>query len=492
MDKTLDKVIKRHIVLTCLTGFAIVLMIVAITYGLYQMHHPNTTDQEISIGDFDVNITSSSGQVTLSNLYPGTENNTTYTFTTSNSGDYTVKYEVYFTNNTSIFLATGNNATTYAAYTSITSENYQYILYKLDNGEYKPLSEVYDSTTEKFTILSGRLQPNDSFTHTVKFMVASDAPNSIQGSILALNITMTATAATEVGTDTIIKMVSGSPTNSTNVITKTAPANSGGCTNTFAYDGTSDNSLRYVGSNPCNYVNFNNENDGNGGWRIVGVMNNVDDGTGKKETRLKLIRKSSIGTNRMDENNHNNWPDSTLNATLQTYYENLDTNSKDLVGSAVYYLGAIFSSDYSSNENGNPLKMYLAERGTTVWGSTSGQNCNDAYCPRATSAISNVAIPYASDAGFSMGGTDEKRTSCLAIALKNFNTDYCYEYAWALKPSWAFPPENTPNRGYAFNTRILDVFTVNYNKDVRPVLYLKSDVKITGGTGTTGNPYTLG
>ena len=110
MDKSLDKIIKKHIVLTALTGVAVVLLMITVTYGLYQANHDNTSDQEISLGDFDVDLTSSSGQITLSNLNPGVENETTYTFTTSNSGDYIVKYNVYFTDNTTTFLADGANA----------------------------------------------------------------------------------------------------------------------------------------------------------------------------------------------------------------------------------------------------------------------------------------------------------------------------------------------------------------------------------------------
>ena len=47
---------------------------------------------------------------------------------------------------------------------------------------------------------------------------------------------------------------------------------------------------RYYGANPNNYITFNGET-----WRIIGAFNNVDDGTGKKETRLKIIRDESIG-----------------------------------------------------------------------------------------------------------------------------------------------------------------------------------------------------
>lgn len=44
------------------------------------------------------------------------------------------------------------------------------------------------------------------------------------------------------------------------------------CPYTLAYDGTCDNNLRYVGNSPCHYIK-------------------VDDGTGNKETRLKIMRR---------------------------------------------------------------------------------------------------------------------------------------------------------------------------------------------------------
>ena len=62
------------------------------------------------------------------------------------------------------------------------------------------------------------------------------------------------------------------------------------CTYTFAYDGTNDNNLRYVGANPCNYVDIEGEK-----LRIIGLMNNIEDENGTKTTRLKLIRDESIG-----------------------------------------------------------------------------------------------------------------------------------------------------------------------------------------------------
>ena len=64
------------------------------------------------------------------------------------------------------------------------------------------------------------------------------------------------------------------------------------------YDKTEDNNLRYVGLSPDNYVLFNNEL-----WRIIGVMNNIEDGEGNKETRIKLIRDENIGSFPWDSSN---------------------------------------------------------------------------------------------------------------------------------------------------------------------------------------------
>ena len=80
---------------------------------------------------------------------------------------------------------------------------------------------------------------------------------------------------------------------------------------------------RYYGANPNNYVTFNDET-----WRIIGAFNNVDDGTGKKETRLKIIRDESIGNYSWDSiastvnygYGVNDWSKSDLMTELNTLY----------------------------------------------------------------------------------------------------------------------------------------------------------------------------
>ena len=137
----------------------------------------------------------------------------------------------------------------------------------------------------------------------------------------------------------------------------------------LAYDETTDNNLRYIGANPNNYVLLNNEL-----WRIIGVFNNIDDGTGNKETRLKIIRDESLGEYSWDYdaigNYDNDWSTSTLmnllnsgayyNRTTGSYYNgsttatNVDFSSnglteeaKNMIGDAIWNLGG--TTKYTSS-----------------------------------------------------------------------------------------------------------------------------------------------
>ena len=98
----------------------------------------------------------------------------------------------------------------------------------------------------------------------------------------------------------------------------------------LAYDGTVDKNLRYVGATPNNYVKFNDEL-----WRIIGVMNNVEDENGNKTTKLKLVRYEDIGRYPWDKtkNNINNsngvneWSESDLYKLLNPGF---DKNTKNI------------------------------------------------------------------------------------------------------------------------------------------------------------------
>ncbi len=287
-----------------------------------------------------------------------------------------------------------------------------------------------------------------------------------------------------------------------------------GETEELAYDGTVDNNLRYIGANPNNYVSFNNEL-----WRIIGVFNNIDDGTGKKETRLKIIRDEPIGKYSWDNkasgtgsstssSGSNDWSDSTLQIVLNEgaywnrtsgecpYGRNGATTScnfsatglteeaKSMISNAKWNLGG--TASYTSSSNGLASHWYTYERGTTV------------YSGRPTEWIGKIGLMYPSDYGYATaGGSTTNRQTCLNTELYNwsgyddcFNNDWLYtgSYQWTLTPcsSYAHSVFFMYSRG---GVNVLAAYSTN--DAVSPALYLNSNVKISGGDGSSSSPFIL-
>ena len=264
---------------------------------------------------------------------------------------------------------------------------------------------------------------------------------------------------------------------------------------------------RYYGADPNNYVTFNEEK-----WRIIGLFNKVKDGTGKVENRLKIIKNTALNDNYSWDsssntinsgNGVNDWSKSDLMTELNTLYYNsksgtcyngasnstitckfadtgLNTQAKKMIDNAEYYLGG--SSNF---ENLYADDYYKIEQGTTVY------NCsiNDGACPRTTTWIGNVGLMYASDYAYA---TD---LSLCKNPGSTYNATDCKDKNWLNKNinQWTIMP--TSANGYqVFNIRNDGIIARNYasdNRKIRPVVYLKSNIKITGGTGTSSDPYKL-
>ncbi len=292
-----------------------------------------------------------------------------------------------------------------------------------------------------------------------------------------------------------------------------------GETDELKFDGTADNNLRYIGADPNNYVSFNNEL-----WRIIGVFNNIDDGTGKKETRLKIIRDEPIGTYSWDnkasgtgssisEYGSNDWSDSALQivlnngaywnrtsgecpsgqngATTSCDFTNtgLTEEAKSMISNAKWNLGGL--SDTSSDENYYQTAItsawYTYERGTTV------------YSGRPTEWIGKIGLMYPSDYGYATaGGSTTNRQTCLNTELYSWDDyDDCFNNDWLYNSSyfqWTLTPYSSYSL-YVFRVvsdgHVTVSFAYNTNDAVSPALYLNSNVKISGGDGSSSSPFIL-
>ncbi len=277
--------------------------------------------------------------------------------------------------------------------------------------------------------------------------------------------------------------------------------------------------IRYYGSNPNNYVTFNGES---AGWRIIGIFDTEDE-NGNVEKRIKLIRASSIGSYAYDNKpsgegtstsqyGSNDWTDARLMMLLNPGYENGDS-FYDLLGSLYWnrksgtcYAGSsegTTSCDFTSTglttdaqSKIDKVKYYLGgssshsglyaddyynfERGTTV------------YSGHQTTWNGYIGIMYPSDYAYA--------TDLSVCTQDGFNyasdTTNCGEKDWLLDASnwtWTMSPLSgfayfafsVAPQGYVIYEDVDEAY------GVRPVVYLKPDVKITDGTGESNDPYIL-
>ena len=291
-------------------------------------------------------------------------------------------------------------------------------------------------------------------------------------------------------------------------------------TNLLEYDGeglkidnTPDENIRYYGSNPNNYVRFNNEL-----WRIIGVFGN----------NVKLVRSESLGNLSWDSsdstinngNGINQWGESTYEdgsyyegADLQVYLNKMyyggdttvtcygstsngtttcptgtiDETSKSLIDNHIWNTGAI---EYMMRTD--TLAFYQAERGS-VNGKlcSSGTGCNDTVT-RITTWTGYVGLPYATDWAYA---SSESVCETNMQKQDSSNAYICNNNNWMQRNTWSWYLSPVGNLSYAFNAWF--VYGVgSYDGAARsyavaPSIYLKSNVLIESGNGTSDSPYIL-
>ena len=293
-----------------------------------------------------------------------------------------------------------------------------------------------------------------------------------------------------------------------------------------------DSNIRYIGSNPDNYVYFNcsdynNQSDSTcEKWRIIGLFNNVTKSDNTKENLIRIVRNESVGEFSWDTslssvnsgNGINNWIQSRLMKLLNTGYE-----SENIGGSLYYnaksgncYAGqnnATTSCDFSTtglknDETRNAIETviwnlggistyddrivsnaYKLERGSTV------------YNDNPISWTGKIGLIYPSDYGYAAGGgSSTDRNSCLNASMYSWSDaaySDCVINNYLHKDDLSFwgLTVTSANETYPFviysSGNVAGGLPSSTN-DVYPALYLKSDILITSGHGSEESPYQLG
>ena len=233
-------------------------------------------------------------------------------------------------------------------------------------------------------------------------------------------------------------------------------------TYTNANQEAGDNSYRYAGANPNNYVCFGSDEvscPADNLYRIVGVFDN----------KVKLIKNISYGESRWGGSVSTiAWSNSLLNKDVLngSYLNSFDYNWQNSISTVIWYVGG-FSQYY------NPPKV--------IYGYELGENRVD------TTYESKVGLMYVSDYGYA-ASPDYWLTE-----LFDYNKSVSANWLYSGVSEWTI--SNARGAGYILGINSYGIVSDDHHNgtelNYRPTFYLNSDVELDSGNGTEENPFRI-
>ena len=231
-----------------------------------------------------------------------------------------------------------------------------------------------------------------------------------------------------------------------------------------------DNSYRFSGANPNNYVCFGPGAEAEGTcandnlYRIIGLFDDDKDGN----YQIKLIKNTSIGNMAWNSSSNNTWSSASLNTgTLNgTYLSGLGTWAS-MIAEHDWEVGGMASSTT------NTAKQYYA----TELGNSDGNSIT---------YRAKIGLMYVTDYGYAASGNHWTRALFNYDGVTSENWLYLGSTEWTISRSLS-------STGYAFYVDYRHVGSnfVAGGRAVRPSFYLASTVEISSGTGTSTDPFVL-
>ena len=536
--------------------FGVLIGVVGVSYALWRASFSSTNDNSLTATCFNVSFTDQNN-ISIEKAYPLLDKDgkklTPYEFTITNNCDSYAKYDINL-----------------EVLNTSTLTNMDYIKLMLDDGtpalvsSYNVTTKTLSNASSAYKISTGYLNANESKTYNLRLWLDENVTGEtegVQNNTFTSKITVKASYAEELPIQT------PAATNDIIELAKTDTTN-------LATDDYGN--IRYIGKNPNNYVRVEGEeytSDVYYGyssststsyneyssleectnassynvnckvgkakgtpilWRIIGVMKDIDDGTGNKSDRLKIVRNEQIARLSWDisESSVNNgrgvneWSQADLMKLLNPGFSNdqydnslywnnkagschygelfdcdftstgIKDSMKNLIDSAVWNTGSQGSAYMLSN--GKPSQFYEYERSTNTGKiCSSGASCNDTI-ERTTKWTGKIGLIYPSDYGYATSGGSENTTrdTCLNTILfdwsrgsgcKDNSWIYDGEESWTMMPYAAYDVANY----VFFISGYVNSVGVGNAYNVKPSAYLKSSVKIVSGSGSQDDPFVL-
>ena len=221
-----------------------------------------------------------------------------------------------------------------------------------------------------------------------------------------------------------------------------------------------DNSYRYAGANPNNYVCFGSDAatcPSANLYRIIGVFGN----------EVKLIKSTSYGSYAWDSGGDNNWSSSDIKNTLNTTFLNtLSPEWQDKITTHAFKVGG---GSYRYLNDGTPQIAYEYEVGSNSSSTTDSMK---------------IGLMYVSDYGYAASNSNWTTELTDYSNAKNSNWLYLGVDEWTIS-------HNTVSLDGVFNVSDIgngSANLVSYNLAVRPSFYLTSSITYNRGSGTAADP----
>ena len=223
-----------------------------------------------------------------------------------------------------------------------------------------------------------------------------------------------------------------------------------------------DNSYRFSGANPNNYVCFGSDEamcPADNLYRIIGVF----------DGQVKLIKSTSYGVLTWNVNNLNSWSDSDINHNLNTVFLNSLNKWNLLISKMNWQIGG---NSFQFLRNSSIKIAYNYELGFE-----SQKEIVNNY----------IGLMYVSDYGYAAA------PDYWDVILYNYNNAinsnwlYLGIYEWTITRQ----TDNAYNVFFLNSNGIVSGSTASAGSNYRPVFYLNSEVELHSGTGTITDPFIL-
>ena len=231
-----------------------------------------------------------------------------------------------------------------------------------------------------------------------------------------------------------------------------------------------DNSYRYSGSNPSNFICFGTSvtpcSDDNL-YRIIGVFNG----------EIKIIKYKDIGYYPWEENDQNIWSASDIRTTLNNnFYNNFETDWKNMI---VYHNWSVGGGTHNQLRYSDAKTAYDYEVGDKFAGVLDNIKIGLLY-------VSDYY--YAANPNFwSYPGSSFDGANYDYRAATNDNWIFEGKYEWTI--SRIADNDNQPF-GIGVNGDV-DLSITSAIRIIRPCFYLATNLELLSGDGTINNPFII-